>query len=115
MTVSAQRPLAPFPPRRSSDLVCPAVTDSVTLDPRCGLVGSVVVPQPVVSSLHASSAPGLHVPPRTYSTVSYEVCVALQVWKAAAPETEGVQANTCSGAVDVLVHEPACALAPLVA
>jgi hypothetical protein len=42
------------------------------------------------------------------------VCVVLQVWKVAVPDADGVHKNTCSGAVEVLVHEPACALAPLV-
>ena len=40
--------------------------------------------------------------------------MALHVWKVAVPDTEGVHTNTRSGAVDVLVHDPACALCPLV-
>ena len=38
----------------------------------------------------------------------------LQVCNVAVPEAEGVHTNTRSGAVDVVAHEPACALVPLV-
>ncbi len=71
------------------------------------------VPQPVESSLHATCVP-VHVPERTESTVS-NVVAAPHVWIVAAPETVGVQRNTCSGALAVAAAQLALsALAPLV-
>jgi hypothetical protein len=73
------------------------------------------VPQPVVSSLHATSVPELHVPWRRYRIVSNAVAVPLHVSIVAWPEVVGVHWNVRSGAVVLAPQLPDAVLAPLVA
>ena len=71
--------------------VWPRTTVGESTEPRCGFETSVVVPQPVVSSLHAISPPA-QLPVRRYATVSNVVCAVLHVWIVAVPERGAVHA-----------------------
>jgi hypothetical protein len=67
------------------------VTVEVTREPRRGDAPSGAMPQPTVSSLHATCVPVPHRRCRTYRTVSKVVSVALQVSKIAVPDAPAVQ------------------------
>lgn len=71
VTVRTNVPLGPtqerpLKPSTTMKYVCPAITGRVTNEPLVSaLEQPSVVPQPVVSSLHAMSLPPLHQPLRT--------------------------------------------------
>jgi hypothetical protein len=62
VTVRAKLPWDVAYPSTTMKYVCPATTAGVRMEPRCGFVRSVVVPQPTVSSLQATCVPVAHTP-----------------------------------------------------